>query len=139
MLSSWPRARGAGGGSRRKNMPRDYVTDSGKISISEEVVATIAGVAATECYGVVGMASRKFKDGIAELLGRESLSRGVEVEMDGNNVAVSLYIVVGYGTRISEVARNVVEQVRYKLESGTGLQVTQVNIRVQGVKVGSLK
>ena len=124
---------------RGKTMPTDYVTDSGKISISEEVVATIAGVAATECYGVVGMASRKFKDGFAELLGRESLSKGVEVDMDGNSVAVSLYIVVGYGTRISEVARNVIEQVRYKLESGTGLHVTQVNIRVQGVKVGSLK
>ncbi len=120
-------------------MPREFVTDNGKISISEEVVATIAGVAATECYGIVGMASRKVKDGIAELLGRESLSKGVEVQMDGNSVAVSLYIVVGYGTKISEVARNVIDQVKYKIESGTGLQVTEVNIRVQGVKVGSLK
>lgn len=120
-------------------MPREFVTDNGKITISEDVVATIAGVAATECYGVVGMASRKFKDGFAELLGRENLSRGVEVEMDGETVSVSLYIVVGYGTRISEVARNVVEQVRYKLENGTGLRVTRVSIKVQGVKVGSLK
>jgi uncharacterized alkaline shock family protein YloU len=120
-------------------MPREFTTDSGKITISEEVVATIAGVAATECYGIVGMASRKIKDGIAELLGRESLSRGVEVDMDGNRVSVSLYIVVGYGTQISEVARNVVEQVKYKIESSTGLEVQHVNIRVQGVKVGSLK
>jgi uncharacterized alkaline shock family protein YloU len=119
-------------------MPREFATDSGKITISEDVVATIAGVAATECYGIVGMASRKIKDGIAELLGRESLSRGVEVELDGNQVSVSLYIVVGYGTRISEVARNVVEQVKYKIESSTGLEVTDVSIRVQGVKVGSL-
>lgn len=120
-------------------MPKEYVTDSGKITISEEVVATVAGVAATECYGIVGMASRKIKDGIAELLGRESLSKGVEVELDGNKVKVRLYIVVGYGTRISEVANNVVEQVKYKIESSTGLEVQHVDIRVQGVKVGSLK
>lgn len=123
----------------RTAMPKEYVTDSGKITISEEVVATVAGVAATECYGIVGMASRKIKDGIAELLGRESLSKGVEVELDGNKVKVRLYIVVGYGTRISEVAKNVVEQVKYKIESSTGLEVQHVDIRVQGVKVGSLK
>ena len=120
-------------------MPKELATDSGKITISEEVVATIAGVVATECYGIVGMASRKIKDGIAELLGRESLSKGVEVEMAGNTVGVSLYIVVGYGTKISEVARNVIDQVKYKIESSTGLEVTHVNIRVQGVKVGSRK
>lgn len=120
-------------------MPRELSTGSGKITISEDVVATIAGVAATECYGIVGMASRKIKDGIAELLGRESLSRGVEVTMEGDFVSISMYIVVGYGTRISEVARNVTEQVKYKVESSTGLTVRHIDIRVQGVKVGSLK
>ncbi|MDP2872692.1 MAG: Asp23/Gls24 family envelope stress response protein [Bacillota bacterium] len=120
-------------------MPKELSTDSGKITISEDVVATIAGVAATECYGIVGMASRKIKDGIAELLGRESLSRGVEVAMEGDSVSVSIYVVVGYGTRISEVAKNVIEQVRYKVQSSTGLSVRHIDIRVQGVKGGSLK
>lgn len=119
-------------------MPAEFTTDSGKIVIAEEVVATVAGVAATECYGVVGMASRKLTDGISELLGRENLSRGVEVTIDQGEVAVSMYIVVGYGTRISEVARNVIDQVRYKVESETGLTVRKVDIRVHGVKVGKL-
>jgi len=118
-------------------MPAEYKTDSGKIVIAEEVVATIAGVAATECYGIVGMASRKITDGIAELLGRESLSKGVEVTIDDSRVAISMYIVVGYGTKISEVAKNVIDQVRYKVESETGLNVRKVDIRIQGVKVSS--
>jgi uncharacterized alkaline shock family protein YloU len=119
-------------------MPAEFNSSSGKIVITEDVVATIAGVAATECYGIVGMASRKIKDGIAELLGRESLSRGVEVAMNDSEVTISIYIVVGYGTKISEVARNVIDQVRYKIESSTGLTVRKVALRVQGVKVGNL-
>lgn len=117
-------------------MSRDWETALGCISVSEEVIATIAGVAATECYGIVGMASNKFKDGIAEMLGRENLSRGVEVMLDQNRVAIVLNIIVGYGTKISEVAHNVIGKVRYSVESLTGLQVTDVKINVQGVKVG---
>lgn len=120
-------------------MGKELTNDLGKVVLSEEVIATIAGVAATECYGIVGMASRKIKDGIAELLGRESLSKGVEVVLDADKVEISLYIVVGYGTRISEVARNVIEKVKYTVESTTGLEVTKVNIKVQGVKVGHAK
>lgn len=120
-------------------MGKETVTDLGRIALSEEVIATIAGVAATECYGIVGMASRKLKDGIAELLGRESLSRGVEVTIDGDRVLINLYIIVGYGTRISEVARNTCDQVKYTVESTTGLEVTKVNIFVQGVKVGNAR
>lgn len=118
---------------------KETVTDLGRIALSEEVIATIAGVAATECYGIVGMASRKLKDGIAVLLGRESLSKGVEVSIDGERVLINLYTIVGYGTRISEVARNVCDQVKYTVESTTGLQVTKVNVFVQGVKVGNAK
>lgn len=120
-------------------MAREMNNTMGRISLSEEVIATIAGVAATECYGVVGMASTKIKDGIAELLGRENLSRGVEVELSDNIADVTLYVVVGYGTKISEVAHNVVDKVKYTIESTTGLKVRNVNVRVQGVKVGSAR
>ncbi|MCL4424724.1 MAG: Asp23/Gls24 family envelope stress response protein [Firmicutes bacterium] len=115
---------------------REVKNDLGKIVVSEEVVATLAGVAATECYGVVGMASRKVTDGLAELLGKESLSKGVEVDIDGNRVGIALHIIVGYGVRISEVARNIRERVKYTVESFTGLKVTGVKINVQGVRVG---
>ncbi|MFO7173410.1 MAG: Asp23/Gls24 family envelope stress response protein [Bacillota bacterium] len=114
----------------------ERVTELGRITLSGEVVATLAGMAATECYGIVGMASTRLKDGIAELLGRENLARGVEVHVDGNELEIHLYIVVGYGTRISEIARNVTEKVRYVVESMTGLKVRAVRIHVQGVKVG---
>ncbi|MEW6522636.1 MAG: Asp23/Gls24 family envelope stress response protein [Bacillota bacterium] len=107
----------------------------GKVILSEEVIATIAGVAATECYGIVGMSSRKVADGLAELLGRENLARGVEVNLDGDRVTIALNIVIGYGTRIPEVARNVVEKVKYTVESSTGLKVARVRVNVQGVRV----
>ncbi len=108
----------------------------GKIDISEEVIATVAGAAAVECYGLVGMASRnKLSDGVADLLGRENLAKGVVVTTDNNEVTIDLYIIVGYGVKISEVAANVMERVRYAAESLTGLQVTKVNVNVQGVRV----
>jgi len=109
-------------------------TEIGKIVIADEVVATIAGMAATECYGIVGMASRRLKDGIAELLGRENLSRGVEISTDENGIRIDLNVVIGYGTRISEVAHNVSRQVRYKVEQSTGMPVQGVRINVQGVR-----
>jgi len=106
----------------------------GRISIADEVIATIAGLAATECYGIVGMASRRIKDGIAELLGRENLSRGVHISFKDGQVRIDLNVIVGYGTRISEVAHNVSSQVRYRVEQSTGMPVKSVNINVQGVR-----
>lgn len=120
-------------------MAKEVVTDLGRILLSDEVIATMAGVATTECYGIVGMAGSRLKDGIAELLGRENLSKGVVVELGDESVEIDLYIVVGYGTRISEIARNVTDKVRYVIESTTGLKVTGVHIHVQGVKVGQVK
>ncbi|HHY18187.1 MAG TPA: Asp23/Gls24 family envelope stress response protein, partial [Firmicutes bacterium] len=81
----------------------------GKLVLSEEAIATIAGAAATECYGVVGMAGRKMTDGLSELLGRENLSRGVSVSIDGDEVYIELFVVLGYGIKISEVARMIVD------------------------------
>lgn len=99
----------------------------------------MAGVATTECYGIVGMAGSRLKDGIAELLGRENLARGVQVTLDEDSVEIDLHIVVGYGTRISEIGRNVTTQVRYVIESFTGLQVRGVHIHVEGVKMGQAR
>ena len=117
-------------------MGKEVVTDLGRIHLAEDVIATMAGVATTECYGIVGMAGSRFKDGIAELLGRENLAKGVEVILEDDTVDIGLHIVVGYGTRISEIARNVTGQVRYVVESQTGLKVKGVHIHVEGVKVG---
>ena len=116
-------------------MGKEVMGRYGKIIVSDEVIATIAAVAATECYGVVGMASTRVTDGIAELLGRENLAKGAEVSVDGDSATIVLNIIVGYGTRISEVARNVMEKVRYTVQNTTGIPVVKVRINVQGVKV----
>jgi len=116
-------------------MPMLIENEMGKIHVSNEVVAVIAGSAALDCYGLVGMASRKqLKDGIAELLGRENLSRGVEVRAEQDGIHIDLYIIVSYGTKISEVAHNVQAKVKYVLNEVMGLKVDFVHIIVQGVR-----
>jgi uncharacterized alkaline shock family protein YloU len=118
------------------SMPMQLASENGKIDVADQVIAVIAGSAALDCYGLVGMASRKsLKDGIAELLGRENLSRGVEVRYENERVHLDLYVIVSYGTKISEVAHNIQSKVKYVLEEVVGLKVDYVNINVQGVRV----
>jgi uncharacterized alkaline shock family protein YloU len=114
---------------------KETETGLGRLVLSEEAIATIAGAAAIECYGVVGMAGRRMTDGIFELLGKENLSKGVSVSIEGDEIYVDLLIVVGYGVRISEVARMVVDKVRYTVENVTSLRVRKVTVNVQGVRV----
>lgn len=117
-------------------MPTTLQTQLGTITIVEDVIATAAGLAAMDCYGLVGMASRRqVKDSLTELLGWENPGRGVEVRIDGEAVEVDLYIIVSYGTNIYEVAQNVREKVCYVLKNTVGVEVGQVNIYVQGVRV----
>jgi uncharacterized alkaline shock family protein YloU len=117
-------------------MPLQLVSENGKIDVADQVIAVIAGSAALDCYGLVGMASRKgLKDGIAELLGRENLSRGVEVRREGELLHLDLYVIVSYGIKISEVAHNIQSMVKYVLEEVVGLKVDLVNVYVQGVRV----
>jgi uncharacterized alkaline shock family protein YloU len=117
-------------------MPLQLQTELGNVIITDHVISVIAGSAALECYGLVGMASRKqLKDGIAELLGRDNLSRGVEVRRENERLHIDLYIIVSYGTKISEVAHNIQTKVRYVLNEVVGLSVDFVHIFVQGVRV----
>lgn len=111
-------------------------TELGTIHVADEVIASLAGSAALDCYGLVGMASRKqLKDGIAELLGRDNLSRGVEVRTEPDGVHIELHIIVSYGTKISEVAHNVQSKVKYVLNDVVGLNVDFVHIVVQDVRI----
>lgn len=112
----------------------------GKVFVTNNVIANVAGIAAMEVFGLVGMASRKqFKDGISELLGRENLQKGIEVRTEENqDVNIDMYIIVSYGTKISEVAHNVQQKVIYTLESTIGIKVSHVNVIVQGVRVSQL-
>ncbi|NPV27731.1 MAG: Asp23/Gls24 family envelope stress response protein [Firmicutes bacterium] len=120
-------------------MTRTIVNELGTITISEDVIATIAGLAAVESYGLVGMSSRKLTDGIVELLGRESLGKGVEIGEENGQLHIDVHIIVSYGIKISEVAQNVINQVRYAVETMTGLKVARVNVNVRGVKLTARK
>ena len=109
--------------------------DYGSIEISNDVIATVVGGAATEIPGVVGMASRQqVRDGLNEILNRENYARGIVVsQKDG--IIVDVYIIVSYGTKISEVSKNVQERVSYQLEASLGVKADAVNIFVHGVRV----
>lgn len=108
----------------------------GQIDISNDVIATIAGGAAVDCYGIVGMASKhQIKDGLSEILRKENFTKGVIVRQEEDEVHIDMYIIVSYGTKISEVAHNVQSKVKYTLDQTVGLSTESVNIFVQGVRV----
>ncbi|RYL95377.1 Asp23/Gls24 family envelope stress response protein [Sporolactobacillus sp. THM7-4] len=111
----------------------------GQIDISTDVIAKIVGGAALDCYGIVGMASKnQLKDGFTELLKKDNFSRGVIVHFDDNqNLMVDMYIIVSYGTKISEVAVNVQNKVKETLNAMLGLDAAAINIFVQGVRMTS--
>jgi uncharacterized alkaline shock family protein YloU len=106
----------------------------GRIEVFPSAVAAIAGHAALRCYGVSGMAARGLRDGVAELLRRESVDRGTDVvEVDGG-LAIDLYVIVQYGMRISEIAHNIQETVKFEVERAVNVPVVEVNVNIQGVK-----
>lgn len=106
----------------------------GSVKIANEVVAIIAGLAATEVDGVAGM-SGGVTSGITEALGMKSLSKGVKVEVGEKECAINLFVVINYGSRISEVAESIQENVKNAVETMTGLNVVEVNVSVQGVNI----
>jgi uncharacterized alkaline shock family protein YloU len=106
--------------------------EAGAVHIANDVVQTIAGLAATEVAGVAGMAGG-IVGGIAELLGRKNLAKGVKVDVDAGVAVVDLFLAVEFGCRIPDVAYEVQQRVRQAVETMTGLAVREVNIHVQGV------
>lgn len=111
-------------------------TPAGMIEISNDVIATVVGGAATDIYGIVGMASKnQIRDNLNEILRKENYSKGVVVRQEENGVAVDVYTVISYGTKISEVSKNVQERVKYNLETMLGITANSVNVYVQGVRV----
>lgn len=107
----------------------------GNISIENEVIARIAGLAAMDCYGIVGMAIKNVKDGFVQLLKRESLTKGINLLVNENKISLDFHIIVEYGTNISAIADNLINTVKYKIEDSIGLEVEHINIFVEGVRV----
>ena len=109
--------------------------DLGLITISEDVLLKVAGYAALECYGIVAMSSKRAKDGFVEWLGKENLTKGVQVNITEADIDIDLFIIVEYGISIVEVCNIIKSQVCYKIENMTGAKVRRVNISVEGIRV----
>ena len=116
-------------------MPGKLSNEIGTIIIDDHVLASIAGVSAMECYGLVGMATKSKAGGLVELLKREQSNKGVKITTEEDKIIIDLYVIVEFGTRISVVANNIIEKVKYNIEHLTGMNVKKVNIHVQGVRV----
>lgn len=106
----------------------------GQVKISDDVVATIAGLAAGEVEGICSM-SGGITGNLTDLFGKKNLSKGVKVEVGEEEAAIDLFLVVDYGVKIPDVAWQVQESVKNAIETMTGLKVVEVNIHVQGVNI----
>jgi len=109
----------------------------GRIEVAPQAIGTIAGRAVIECYGVVGMASKRLRSGAAELLPAERYHQGVVVQFQNEQIIIDLYVVLEYGLRISEIAHNVMSSVKFAVEKMLGVPVVQVNVNVQGLRVSA--
>ena len=111
-------------------------TQLGKVTIDHEVIATYAGSVAVECFGIVGMAAINVKDGLVKLLKRDYLTHGINVVVDENNkITIDFHVIVSYGVSITTVTDNLIETLKYKVESFTGMEIEKINIYVEGVRV----
>ena len=111
-------------------------TELGKIVIDTDVIATYAGSVAVECFGIVGMAAVNMKDGLVKLLKKDYLNHGISVSIDENNaISLDFHVIVSYGVSIEAIAENLIETVKFKVSSFTGLTVDTINIYVEGVRV----
>ncbi len=106
----------------------------GHVSISNDVVATIASIAAKSIDGVAGMLN-SLTGGFAEFLGKKNSSKGVKVVIDDKNVKIDMFVVVEYGVKIPDVAWEIQEKTKSEVEAMTGLTVTAVNVNIEGVNV----
>ena len=110
--------------------------EHGVISVSSAVFSVITGAAATNCFGVKGMAYRNRTDGIVHLLRRESMSKGVKVTYnEDGSVSIQLHIVVENGVNITAVCRSIMSEVKYVVNKNTGVEVRDVNVFVDSITV----
>ena len=111
-------------------------TEKGEVRISSEVFTNITGAAATNCYGVKGMAVRSMTDGLVHLLRREAMSKGVRVTFnDDKSISIDLHIVIDHGVNICAVGNAIIDEVRYVVTKSTGAEVKAVNVFVDSMTV----
>lgn len=110
-------------------------SDLGNIELQEDILKILAGAAATECYGVVGMASQHFfRDGLTELLRQDNYQKGIRLTVKDGIVHIDLFVIISFGVRVSEVVHEIQKKVQYDLEKALQIQVGSVNVFVQDVQ-----
>jgi uncharacterized alkaline shock family protein YloU len=112
-------------------------TNLGHIHVSPQAIASIASSAVMASYGVVGMTNKNLAGDLAEILQKESWRRGVEVELQGDQIVIDLYVVLEYGLRLSEVAHNIMSAVKYQVEKLLGVPIGAVNVHIQGIRISA--
>ena len=111
-------------------------THYGSIQISNNVIAQYAGSVATESFGIVGMTTVNVKDGLARLLKKENVNHGIVVKVsDNNKLVLDFHVIIAYGVSIMAVTDNLISNVKYKVESFTGLEIEKINVFIEGVRV----
>ncbi|MGH2486092.1 MAG: Asp23/Gls24 family envelope stress response protein [Ktedonobacterales bacterium] len=116
--------------------PRDdTVHRAGRVAIAPRAIATIAGRAVAQCYGVVGVAARRPRFGRVELVPPGQYARGVDVRFMDGHVEVDVFVVLEYGLRITEVAHSVMATVKFAVETALGAHEARVNVNVQALRV----
>ena len=108
-------------------------THMGNITLDKEVIAQYAGTVATECFGIVGMGIT-VKD-VVKLLRKDNLSKGITVTINNNKLTLDFHVIVSYGVSILAVSDNLIDNVKYKVEAFTGMEIEKINIFVEGVRV----
>lgn len=109
----------------------------GAIAVNKDVFTTIAGAAATNCFGVKGMAMRSVTDGLVHLLRKEAMSKGVHVVHDGDgNLSIELHIIIDHGVNIPVICNSIMNEVKYVVEQRTGFTVKSVDVYVDSIVLG---
>ena len=111
--------------------------EQGSVSVSTNVYSDIAGTAASNCFGVKGMAARSVTDGVYHLLRKESMSKGVRVEFhEDDTISIDLHIMVDNGVNLTAVGSSIISEVRYIVAKCTGTQVRAVNVYIDSMMIG---
>ena len=108
-----------------------HETENGSVNVSSNVYTEIVGTAATNCFGVKGMAARSMKDGVYHLLRKESARKGVHVDFhDDDSITINLHIIVELGVNLTAVGNAIISEVRYVVTKTTGTAIRDVNIYI---------
>ena len=114
-----------------------HTNDRGSVTVSAAVYTEIAGTAATNCFGVKGMAARSLTDGVYHLLRKESVSKGVYVQFhEDDTISIDLHIIVDNGVNLNAVGASIISEVRYVVTNTTGTEVRAVNVYIDSMMIG---